>query len=396
MKPGFAVVGLGVTEVGRVGNSVLQLEVEAARRAIADAGLKSADIGAAIQMLSDVGGAVRARHDDSFARCLNLPVNVYFENVGRGGEYAAMAITVATRLIELGVANYVVCSGARDDWTRSRRMKEAEGRRGAPHYDKEGGWAKYFGGDFAPAFHAMFATRHMHEFGTRSDQLGHIAVAARRWAQLNPEAVYHDRPITLEDHQRSPIVCWPYHLLDCCVQSDGGVAFVVTTAERARDLTDHPVLIAGVGFGEQMSDLWWEKSNYSQLSIEKAKDAAFDQAGVNVADFDVVQLYDCFTSEVLLQLEGYGWCSQGEGGDFVESTDLGPGGVLPVNTGGGLLSAYHLGNLTGFAEAVRQLRGEGGDRQVADAQIGLVSGHGGEILSGQMCSIHSSIVLKRG
>jgi acetyl-CoA acetyltransferase len=205
----------------------------------------------------------------------------------------------------------------------------------------------------------------------------------------------HTKPLTLEDHQQSPVVVWPYRLFDICLQSDGGTAFVVTTAERARDRRKPPVYVAGVGFGEQMSHLWWDKANYATLAVRSARDAAFTQAGVRLSDIDLAQLYDCFTGEVIVQLEDYGWCRKGEGGALAAEMRTAPGGDIPVNTGGGLLSSHHLGNLTGFAEAVMQLRGAAGDRQVPGADVALVSGHGGEILSGQMCSIHSTIILTR-
>jgi acetyl-CoA acetyltransferase len=389
----YAIVGLGMTEVGHLpGRSVLMLEAEAGRLAMEDAGLQAKDIGAAIQLLSDTGGGMRARHHDSFARVLNLPVNLYMENVGRGGEYAAQALLIAGSLLDHGVADYALCAGARDDWSRSQAAKVASGKRGQAFFPKKNAVAPLFGGN-AANYHGLLASRHMHEFGTTSEQLGAVAVATRRWANKNPQAYMYDRPLTLEDHQQSPVIAWPYRLFDICLQSDGGTAFVVTTEERARDLRKPPVYVAGIGFGEQMSHLWWEKANYTTLAVQSARDTAFRQAGVHLADVDLAQLYDCFTGEVIVQLEDYGWCEKGEGGEFVSTMRTAPGGDIPVNTGGGLLSSHHLGNLTGFAEAVVQLRGEGGDRQIPGAAVALVSGHGAEALSGQMCSIHSTTIL---
>lgn len=393
MKEPCAIVGLGVTDVGHLPNrSVLMLEVEAARLAMEDAGLQAGDIGAAVQMLSDAGGGMRPRHHDAFPRVLNLPVNLYMENVGRGGEYAAHALIASAGLLDHGIADFVLCAGARDDWSRSRVARQASGAHGQAFTAKENAFAPLFGGH-AAAYHGLLASRHMHEFGTTSEQLGAVAVAARQWANLNPDAYMHGRPLTLAEHQRSPIIVWPYRLFDICLQSDGGTAFVVTTADRARDLRRPPVYVTGIGFGEQMSDLWWDKANYTTLAVRAAREVAFRQAGVTLADVDVAQLYDCFTGEVVVQLEDYGWCKKGEGGPFAAEMRTAPGGQIPANTGGGLLSSHHLGNLTGFAEAVTQLRGEGGARQVKDADVALVSGHGAEVLSGQMCSIHSSIVL---
>ena len=393
MKETYAIVGLGVTDVGHLPNrSVLMLEVEAARLAMEDAGLQAGDIGAAVQMLSDAGGGMRPRHHDAFPRVLNLPVNLYMENVGRGGEYAAHALIAAAGLLDRGIADFVLCAGARDDWSRSRAARRASGAHGQAFTAKENAFAPLFGGH-AAAYHGLLASRHMHEFGTTSEQLGAVAVATRQWANLNPGAYMHGRPLTLPEHQRSPVIVWPYRLFDICLQSDGGTAFVVTTADRARDLRKPPVYVMGIGFGEQMSDLWWEQANYTTLAVRVAREAAFRQAGVTLADVDVAQLYDCFTGEVVVQLEDYGWCEKGEGGPFAAEMRTAPGGQIPVNTGGGLLSSHHLGNLTGFAEAVTQLRGDGGARQVKDADVALVSGHGAEVLSGQMCSIHSSMVL---
>ena len=391
----YAVVGLGVTDGGHLpGRAGLMLEAEAARLAIEDAGLQATDIGAAIQMLSDTGGGVRPRHHDSFARVLNLPVSLYMENVGRGGEYAAHALIAAAGLLDHGIADYVVCAGARDDWSRAQAARQSSGKRGQAYAPKANAFAPLFGAN-AASYHGLLASRHMHEFGTTSEQLGAVAVATRQWANRNPRAYMHGRTLTLDDHQQSPVVVWPYRLFDICLQSDGGTAFVVTTTDRARDARETPVYVAGIGFGEQMSDLWWERSNYTTLAVRTSRDAAFRQAGISVADVDVAQLYDCFTGEVIIQLEDYGWCRKGEGGSFAAEMRTAPGGGIPVNTGGGLLSSHHLGNLTGFAEAITQVRGDGGARQVPGADVALVSGHGAEIVSGQMSSIHSTVVLTR-
>jgi acetyl-CoA acetyltransferase len=394
-KDRFCIVGFGTTEVGDCeGKSTLMLEAEAGRLALEDAGLSASQVKAAVQMKSDVGGGVRARQDDSFARVLGLPVNLYMENIGRGGEIATTAIVFAQQLLTLGIADYVLCSGGRDDWSRSRVQKQ-RGIRGAPFTLKEGNWGSYFG-DSAPAFHGLLAHRHMHRFGTTSEQLGRIAVAQREWAQLNPDAARYGDPITIEDHQNSPIVAYPYHLFDICVISDGATAFVLTTEERAKDMKNPPIYVAGIGFGEQVADLWWDKKNYEQLAVPVARDTAFGQAGIALKDIDCAQLYDCFTMEVMQQFEGYGWCGKGEGGAFVSTPGMiGPGGKLAHNTGGGLLASHHLGNLTPFHEAMTQLRGLGGKRQLPNVRTALVTGHGGEIVSGQMCSVHSTLVLRK-
>jgi acetyl-CoA acetyltransferase len=233
----------------------------------------------------------------------------------------------------------------------------------------------------------------MYEYGTTSAQLGAIAVQERAWACMNPEAQMYGKPITVEDHQNSPMVVNPYHLLDISQISDGGLSLIVTTADRATDTARPPVMVLGQGVNEIAAELWWEKKNYTHMAVAGARDMAFEQAGIALSDLDAAMLYDCFTAEVLFQLEDYGWCQKGEGGAFVESGAIGPGGAIPVNTGGGLLSSYHLADATGFIEGIRQLRGEAGERQLEDPETVLVTTHGNEHLSPGMCSIHVSTVL---
>ena len=392
----FAIVGFGMVTSRRLGVTGRALEVEAARQAIADAGLKRTDIDGAIELRRSGGSGERVWWSDAFPRVMGLPVKFYF-TVGRGGALISLGIMAAAKFLELGIAQYVVLAGAVTDWTHSQQAKEkTKGHRGMGRVvEKEGYWGRPFGDLRAVSHHSFFASRHMHVFGTTSRQFGAIAVAQRKWAQMNPLAQMYGRPMTIEDHQQSPVFVYPYHLLDMCQISDGAVAVVLTTADRAKDCPKKPIYTLGVGFGEAMERLWWEKENYTRLAVETAKEQAFRQAGITLKDVDLAQLYDCFTGEVLFQLEDYGWCKKGEGGPFAEEGHLEPGGDLPINTSGGLLSAYHFGDLTGLSEAIIQLRGEAGERQVKEARICLVTGHGGEILSPGMCSIHTSLVLGR-
>lgn len=258
---------------------------------------------------------------------------------------------------------------------------------------KDGLWGKEFGDIRAPNHHAFLASRHMHEYGTTSEDLGRIAVAQREWANLNPDAYMHDRPITLEDHQESQLVVEPYHLLDCCLQSDGGAAFILTSSDNVQETETPPVYIKGVGFGEHIREYWWNNQNYTRLAVDTAKETAFDTADITLDDVDFAQLYDCFTGEVLFQIEDYGWAEKGKAKELLRDDRLGPDGDIPINTGGGLLSSHHHGNMTGMMEALYQLRGEAGKRQVDDAETGIVSGHGGEILRPGMASHHSTLVL---
>jgi acetyl-CoA acetyltransferase len=388
----IAVAGLGTVHSAPPGTSQRRMAADAARRAIADAGLSIKDIDGALDLRRTGGGGDRANYSDVFTRVLGVPAQFYF-TVGRGGALAGLATAVATGFLDRGLANYVLCVGAVDDYTKSQATKK-KGMRGMAHADKEGYWGKPLGDVRAASHHSWMAARHMAVYGTTSAQLGAISVAERSWACLNPEARMYGRPITVEDHQNSPWVVEPYHLLDVSLVSDGAIAFVLTTEERAKDCAQQPVYVQGQGFGEVAAELWWEKRNFTEMAVAPAKAKAFAQAGLSgVQDIDCAQLYDCFTAEVLFQLEDYGWAEKGQGGAFVESGAIGPGGSIPVNTGGGLLSNWHLGDLTGWAEGVTQLRKQAGERQVPDCETVLATGHGGELVSPGMCSIHTSTIL---
>jgi acetyl-CoA acetyltransferase len=376
----FAIAGLGVVAGRFPDRSARTLQVEAARRAIDDAGLQR----------QDIDGAINAAHEiappwsDAFPRILGLP-SIFYITMGRGGALVPQALLAATQALHLGLARHVVVAYGASDWSRSRDRQ----RRGH-RIEKTGTWGRPYGDLSAASHHSFFMSRHMHEFGTTHAQLGAVAVAARQWARHNPDAYFRDRPLSLDEYLAAPFLVEPYRAADMCQISDVGVAFVLTTAERARDLPKPPVYLLGLGFGEAIEDLWWEKRNYTRLAVEGAKRAAFAQAEVALKEVDVAQLYDCFTGEVILQLEDYGWCAKGEGGVFAASGAIAPGGGTPINTGGGLLASYHAADFTLLVETVQQLRGEAGARQVPNAGIGLMSGHGGEMLGPGMCSLHAT------
>jgi acetyl-CoA acetyltransferase len=230
----------------------------------------------------------------------------------------------------------------------------------------------------APIGHyAMIAARHMHEFGTTSEQLAEIAVAAREWAQLNPKA-WSRKPLTIEDCLSSKLISTPLRRNDVCLVTDGGGAVVVTTAERARNAPKKAVRILGAG----ESQTHWNIASMPDMTQSAAAISgreAFGMAGITAADVDILQPYDSFTITVLLALEDLGFCKKGEGGAFVQGGTLAPGGALPSMTSGGGLSYNHPGALGVLllVEAVRQLRGEAGDRQVDNAQIAVAHGVGG-------------------
>jgi acetyl-CoA acetyltransferase len=389
----YAIVGLGVVAGQQPDQSERMIAAEAAQRAIADAGLTRKDIDGAIDLRRTGGGGDRASYVDSYSRVLGLN-NCFYFVVGRGGALAGLGIATALSFLDRGIAKYICIMGAVTDWSQAQESRK-HGHRGMAHAEKAGYWGKALGDLRAVSHHSWMAARHMAVYGTTSRQLGAISVAQRTWACMNPEAKMYSRPMTIEDHQNSPLVAEPYHLLDISLVSDGGIAFILTTADRAKDCPRPPVYVLGQGFGEVSAELWWEKKNFTHMAVQPAKEQAFGQAALTLDDIDCAQFYDCFTAEVLFQLEDYGFCKKGEGGPFVESGAMGPGGSIPVNTSGGLLSCYHLGDLTGMAESIRQVRRDAGKRQIEDCDVVMTTGHGGELISPGMCSIHTCTLLGR-
>jgi acetyl-CoA acetyltransferase len=226
----------------------------------------------------------------------------------------------------------------------------------------------------------------MERYGTTSQQLAEVAVAQRAWAAHNPRAQMRD-PITVADHQASRMIAEPFRLLDCCLVSNGGVAVIVTTAERAADLAAPPVHVLGWAQCHPGRFLMRDDDFGLVTGAARSGPRALAMAGITLDDVDVVELYDCYTFTVLVTLEDYGFCEKGEGGAFVSSGILGPEGKLKLNTGGGQLSGYYMWGMTPLSEAVIQVRGQGGDRQVESHSLALVSGNGG------VFDHHSTIVL---
>ena len=238
--------------------------------------------------------------------------------------------------------------------------------------------------------YAMAARAHMHEFGTTSEQLAAVAVAARAHAARHPGAEMRE-PITIADVLASPVIADPLHVLDCSLWSDGGGAVVVTSAERARDFPQPPVYLLGIGEGHWHEHLFAARSLVTTAASESGP-RAYEMAGLGPSDMDFAEIYDCFTSVAIVELEDLGFCKKGEGGPFVEAGRIAPGGALPVNTNGGLLSHSHTGHpgsMFALTEAVTQLRGTAGERQVEGAGVGLVHGQGGVLSS------HCTVILGR-
>jgi acetyl-CoA acetyltransferase len=363
-----AIVGAALSDIGRLDDvSPFELHYQAASRALADAGIDKGDV-------------------DGFASCgtgLLAPVEVaeyvglrptWVDGTGVGGAAWEFMVEHAAAAIAEGHAEVVVLaygSTARADLKRrDRRANLSFGSRGPVQFDAPFGHtliAKY----------AMTARRHMHEFGTTIDQLAEIAVSTRHNASLNPDAYYQD-PITIDDVRTSPMIADPLTALHCCLRSDGGGSVVLTSEERARDVRTTPVWVLGTGEAISHTTMS-EWDDFTESPAVRSGALAFERAGVTPDDIDVCQIYDAFTPMVLLTLEALGFCKKGEGGPFVEGGSMRVEGALPTNTDGGGLSACHPGMRGIFllVEAVRQLRREGGKRQVPRAELACVNGTGG-------------------
>ncbi|MEO5876736.1 MAG: thiolase family protein [Streptosporangiaceae bacterium] len=365
------VAGLGMTELGRVyGPSPRKFAAEAVRRAVADAGMNLEDLDGLL-VSHGMGGSPSIELADVLGlRDLRLlsQMTSYGATAGAMISYAAMSVLS-------GAATAVACVFA-DAPLKPQQSAGAAYDRSAREYFGYGGMNAAHGFRSVNAYYALATQRHMARYGTTSEQLGAIAVSTRQWATMNPLAQMRE-PITLEDHQNSRWVVEPLHLLDCCLVSNGAVAVIVTSADRAADLAQPPVHLWGWGQGHP-GERRERGGEFGLVTGAVSSGAtAMKMAGVTVSEIDMCQLYDCYTFTTLVSLEDYGFCAKGEGGAFAASGALAPGGNLPVNTGGGQLSAYYMWGMTPVSEAIIQARGQGGERQVARNDVILVSGNGG-------------------
>ena len=376
LKGKAAITGLGITEQGKVyGRNAAWFAAEAVRLAVEDAGLRKEEIDGllvneGVTPLPGIGGL-------ELQNILGLTNLRLLSAMNAGGATAGLMVQYAAYAIAHGMANHVVCVFA------DAPLREGKG--GGAAYGSMGqraqpqgmsGLYTAFGVFGINARYALAARRHMGLYGTTNDHFGAVAVAERRWATMNPLAQQRE-PITIEDYHASRWVVEPLHLLDCCLVSNGGVAVIVSAADWARDLRQPPVYVWGMGQGHpgDLRRAGWDVE--TQTGAPEAKEQAFAMAGIDLADIDICQIYDCYTYTVIVTLEDYGFCPKGEGGPFVADGKLGPGGSLPTNTGGGQLSGYYMWGMTPLSEGVIQARGQGGERQVEKRDVVLVTGNGG-------------------
>jgi acetyl-CoA acetyltransferase len=353
------------------------LEAAMVRDALADAGLT----------LADVDGVACAGQAAGLAEVLGIRPR-YLDGTQVGGSSYELHVAHAAAAIAAGLCEVVVgvyaATPRGDRARRSARAAAGGGERTGPMPGAFGGpppggqeWEAPYGLRTPMGAYALAASRHMACYGTTSEQLAQIAVETRRWAGLNPNARYRD-PITIDDVLASPMQASPLHLLDCCLVTDGAGAFVMTSASRAADLPKAPVLVLGVGSCSDHAQSMTQMPDLTTTAGAVSGPAAFAMAGVKPAEVDVLMGYDSFTITALLHLEDLGFCPKGEGGPFVADGGIGVGG-LAMNTNGGGLSYTHPGMYGMFllVEAVRQLRGEAGARQVPDATVAVAHGSGG-------------------
>jgi acetyl-CoA acetyltransferase len=375
-----AVVGIGETEYSkRSGKTELALACEAIRAAVKDAGLTVGDIDGLVRFDMDAVDEV------ALTSHLGLKNLGWMSHTGYGGTGGNAVVVHAAAAIAAGLANVVVCYRSLNE-----RSGVRYGQASTWVSDEVAGFQAFQmpWGMLTPAhMFGQFARRHMLEYGTTSEQFGHVAVALRRHGSMNERAMMR-KPITLEDHQASRMIADPLHLLDCCIESDGGCAVIVAAADRARDLRRPPAWIMGAaqGSGTRAQGIVFRDDLAVPESVYTARDV-YRSAGVGPSDIDAVMIYDHFTPFVIFSLEAYGFCERGQGGAFVEGGRIEFDGELPVNTHGGNHSEAYIHGLPHVIEAVRQLRGDS-SAQVSDAEL---------ILScSSVAQLSAAVILRKG
>jgi len=363
-----AIVGAATFGQGKApGYEASDLAAIASAMALEDAGLSLADVdGLFFCHPTDTMGGL------SFAQYLGIRPKVT-DNNRTGGSAFQTYVEHAAYLLDAGAIDCaLIAYGSNQATATGKLVSTVQPMRYEAPYRPLNPVSSY----------ALAAARYMHQYGATREQLGAVALAARKWAMLNPEAFKRDA-LTMDDYLASRMVSDPLSVLDCCLVTDGAAAVVMTRADRARDLKRAPTKVLGAAAESHHREIGW-LDDLTVTAAARSGARAYQRAGLTPADIDVVQVYDAFTINTILFLEDLGFCPKGEGARFVEDGRIAPGGALPVNTNGGGLSCCHPGmyGLFPIVEAVRQLRGEAGDRQVADASFAIAHGNGG-VLSSQ-------------
>ncbi|WP_068155510.1 lipid-transfer protein [Rhodococcus phenolicus] len=376
-----AIVGIGATDFSKdSGRSELRLAAEAVRAALDDAGLRPEDVDGLTSFTMDTNTEV------AVARSVGIPSLKFFSRIHYGGGAACATVQQAAMAVATGVADVVVAYRAFNERSGARFGQVNSALATQVNSSGTDNAFSYPHGLSTPAsFVAMTAQRYMHVTGATSADFGAVAVADRKHAATNPNAFFYGKPITIEDHQNSRWIAEPLHLLDCCQESDGGVAIVVTTPERAKDLKQAPVLIAGAAQGSAQDQFimtsYYRDGLTGLPEMGIVGNQLWEQSGLTPQDVQTAVLYDHFTPYVLMQLEELGFCKPGEAKDFIADGGIELGGHLPLNTHGGQLGEAYIHGMNGIAEGVRQVRGTSVN-QVADVENVLVTAGTGVPTSG--------------
>jgi len=367
-----AIAGIGATEFSKnSGRSTLRLAVECAEAAIRDAGLRPEQIDGMVNF------TVEENPEIDVARNLGIKELTHFSRMHHSGGAACATIHGAAMAVHSGACNYALVYRAFNERSETRFGTGVQSRSvGVTPVEVEFGWSSPFGLLTPASWVAMFATRYMHEYGATSEDFGRIAVADRKHAATNPKAFFYGQPISLDDHQQSRWIIKPLHLLDCCQESDGGQAFVITSLERARDLPQAPAVIAsaaqGIAEDQHMMKSYYRQSITGIPEMGVVARQLWEDTGLTPDDIQTAVFYDHFTPLVLPQLEEFGFCKPGEAKDFIRDGAIELDGRLPINTHGGQLGEAYIHGLNGIAEGVRQVRGTAAN-QVDGAENVLVT-----------------------
>jgi acetyl-CoA acetyltransferase len=376
-----AIAGIGATEFSKTsGRSELRLAVEAVQAALEDAGLEPEDVDGYCTFSMDNNPAIEVN------RFLGGGDLTFFSRIHYGGGAACGTVQQAAMAVATGVARTVVCYRAMNERSQQRFGAGVQNRPPQPTTESAHfGWYAPYGLLTPAAWVAMNATRYMHEYGATTEDFGRVSVADRKHAATNPAAWFHGEPITLDDHQNSRWIIEPLRLLDCCQESDGAVAVVVTSLERARDLRQKPAVIAGAAQGasreQQMMTGYYSDDITGLPEMGLVARQLYESAGVGPGDVQTAVVYDHFTPFVLTQLEEFGFCGRGEAKDFIRDGNIEMGGGLPINTHGGQLGEAYIHGMNGVSEAVRQIRGTAVN-QVDDVEHVVVTAGTGVPTSG--------------
>ncbi|MFD6858051.1 lipid-transfer protein [Rhodococcus sp. NPDC060090] len=380
-----AIAGIGATDFSKdSGRSELRLAAEAVTDALDDAGLTPADVDGLVSFTMDTNTEV------AVARSVGIPSLKFFSRIHYGGGAAAATVQQAAMAVATGVADVVVAYRAFNERSGARYGQVNSALATQVNSSGTDNAFSYPHGLSTPAsFVAMTAQRYMHVTGATSADFGAVAVADRKHAATNPKAFFHGKPITIEDHQNSRWIAEPLHLLDCCQESDGGVALVITTPERAKDLKQTPAIITaaaqGSGPDQYIMTSYYRDGLTGLPEMGIVGNQLWDQSGLTPQDVQTAVLYDHFTPYVLMQLEELGFCKPGEAKDFIADGGIELGGHLPLNTHGGQLGEAYIHGMNGIAEGVRQIRGSSVN-QVDSVENVLVTAGTGVPTSGLMLS----------